>query len=338
MRYAYIYGGAIGDTLFGIHLGRILSQSESGAQLTLISTRSNPAVKDLVCNLPFISYRVITRRNPFSWIALLPFFFSKTAVALIEPTDVPISRWWENILRTCTHTSGSLEVHGQVTGHERRVKSRVSVVPITAQDNLFTAVAPRIISAWGHSPRVTVPTLEHQVCEGIPTPFILFHFFAGNYRRSFPLEKVRPLLMQAREEFPQFQFVLSAAPLEKIRALRMVEGISNTKVEANLSMHDMICLMQNAALTVGVASGITHIAAHLDVPLITLSNRSDLYWLPSYNPHVVQLSDTEHCRCEGNKVGDCTEHTPTGDVFRCLYYISIPSIIEHMKLNLSPSP
>jgi ADP-heptose:LPS heptosyltransferase len=150
-----------------------------------------------------------------------------------------------------------------------------------------------------------------------------------------PPEKVRPLLERAREVFPTYEFVLSAAPAERSRAMSMIAGMANARIESELSAQALLCLLQGATLVVAVASGIAHLAAHLDAPLIALSNLSDPYWLPTYNSRVVILADREHCRCRGNKSGDCSQTTADGEVFRCLYYIPTDRIVDSMQSLLA---
>lgn len=331
MKYVYIYGGAIGDSLLGIHMGRVLSQSLPNQKIVLISTRKNAFVRELVSSLPFVEYHEVIKTNPFSWGELLCLTVSKNAIALIEPSDVPIPLWWRIILFAGTLVAGSREVHGEVVGHSRTRNKKIDAVVITPSESLFTVFVPDVIRAWGVTPLSVAPSLARETITDKQQPYILFHFFAGNYRRSFPIEKARPLLMQARNKFPSYEFVVSASPAEHERVLAMAKGISNTRIASDLSASQMILLLQQASLTVGVASGITHIAAHLDVPTIVLANLSDPYWLPTYNEKIVLLSDKEHCACNGNKSGLCVEHTPGGDVFRCLYYVPNESILDEME-------
>lgn len=335
MRYIYLYGGAIGDSLVGIHLGRSLASRVPGAKLTLLSTRTSPFVHELTKELPFIEYRELIKDRPATWSFFLTLLTVPSKTIVFEPTDVVLPLWWRLILRASSWLPGSREVHNQTVGHEKPVAKGVQTIAVGREDNLFDVIVPRVLSCWGLSEgERIVPSLSRPHCAHARRPYILFHFFAANYRRSFPIEKVQPLLQEARALFPDYEFVLSATPAEKDRALAMLEGIDNSRVEANLSATELLCLLSESALCVGVASGVTHIAAHLKVPLIVFANLSDPYWLPTYNTELILLADQEHCRCTGTKGGDCTEHTPGGEVFRCLYYIKQGDIIEAMKQKL----
>ncbi len=337
MKYAYLFGGAIGDSLVGMHLARSLEHLRPGARLTLLSTRRKPFVSDLVRGLPFVSYREFLWDSPRTWWVGLWLFLTPTSIFVFDPTDVPLPRWWRFILAISTVLPGSREVHSQLVGHERRVARGVTVLVVTPEDNLFTTNVPRILSAWGiRGESQLAPSLPKTHFKTPPGRYVLFHFFAGNYRRSWPLEKAHPFLIEARQAFPEYEFVLTASNEERGRAQEMVKGVNNARVESGLSAQALLRYLSDASLVVGVASGVTHISSHLAVPTIALANLSDPYWLPSYAEHTRILANREECRCKGNKEGECVAHAQDGLVFRCLYYISATRILEEMVHFLEP--
>lgn len=332
MKYLYLYGGAIGDSLVGIHLGRWLAARRPGARLTLLSTRRNPFVRELVQNIPFVRYRELLKEDPRTWWHLGALLLSPSSVFAFEPTDVPVPPWWRLILGTATWLPTSREVRSQVVGHERAVPHGTKVVTVTPEDNLFSVNVPRILAAWGIEPGgAVVPSLPMPAGAVPSERTILFHFFAGSYRRSWPVEKVRPVLERARALFPEHAFVLTATPAERPRALRMIAGIDNARVEDDLSARELVRALAEADLVVGVASGVTHLSSHLGKPTIALANLSDPYWLPTYTAKTVLLANRAECRCKGNKEGECNERTPDGDVFRCLYFIPTDEVITAMQ-------
>jgi hypothetical protein len=336
MKYVFVYGGAIGDALVGMHLGRTLALNRPGARLLMLSTRRNPFVKDLARHIPSVAYHELPKDALLSWLALPFLALTPSCSVVYEPTIETLPPWWRLIIRLATFLPGSRDIRQFVRGHERNVRSPARALIFEGPtDNLFMDTVPRTLLAWGVPVTMrTIPTLP--IVRGTArAPYILFHFFAGNYRRSFPLEKVQPLLREARTRFPDHEFILSATPTERERALAMVEGIKHARVESNLTATQVLELLSGAALAVGVASGVLHMAAQLPVPSIALANRSDPYWLPTYSTTARIISDTEHCRCAGNKTGDCTEHTQGGEVFRCLYYIRQERIIEEMAHALA---
>lgn len=334
MKYVYLYGGAIGDSLVGIHVARTLEVRKSGTRLLLLSTRRNPFVRELTQSLSFVRYREFIKGDPRTWWVAFSLITSPSCIFVFEPTDVPLPPWWLLILRISTWFPGSREVHSQLIGHEKELRSDIQKIIVTPEDNLFTSNVPRILSAWGVEGETIAPSLPAVSCER-SKPYIVFHFFAGSYRRSWPLENVRPLLENARSAFPGHEFVLTASGEEGKRAEEMAEGISNTRIESGRGAASLVQVLSCADMVVGVASGVTHISSHLSKPTVALANLSDPYWLPTYAPKTVILANREECRCKGNKEGDCNEVTPHGSVFRCIYFISTDSVIEAMRKQQS---
>ena len=330
----FIYGGAIGDTLLGIQLAHALQAAGGKSTLTLISTRASGFSRQ-VAEAAGVRYLELPREKLFSWFALVRFAFSPHAVVYLEPFQDKIPTWWKIIARMATLTPGSIEVHCQ--SRPQAVTGRVRVISYSPQkDNLFSMIA-QVPAAWGAAKIASpVPWLPRPQCSETPKrPYILFHFFAGAYRRSFPIEKVRPLLMEARKEFPGHEFVLTCAHGEEATAARMTEGVSDARIEISPSAKKLFCLLMQSSVCVGVASGVTHIAAHLKAPAVILCNLSDPCWLPSYNPEVAMLSERANCKCNGDKTGDCGVETPGGLVYHCLYDISTERIIAAMKQKIS---
>lgn len=336
--FLYIFGGAIGDALLGVHLGRILVANFPDARLRIISTRKNKFVREILESLPFISYEEMPRNCLSSWIRLITLLRVPHAVAYWSPFRDSISLWWRIIAHMATFRSGSIEVRCQINTNKCKTSSRMRFVNYDCRtDNLFTTVE-WILSAWDiQITRRFGPYLEKPInCTQIKSPFILFHFFAGSHRRSFPVGKVKLLLIEAREKFPKHEFVLTCGPQEEASARKMVEDISNAQVEVNPSARKLLCLLQQSKMCVGVASGITHIASHLDVPSVVLCNLSDPCWLPSYAKNSVLLYERSNCGCHGDKTGECWIKTVDGVVYRCLYDITIGRIIEEMSKKLFP--
>lgn len=329
--FIYIFGGAIGDALLGVQLAHTLEKAYPTSRLTLISTRKSSFVRQVLELVPQVEYMELLHDDIYSWFSLLKFVFSAHGVAFLEPFRDPPPFWWKIIARMATLFPGGIEIRCQ--SHPQKVPARVCVILYDPRtDNLFSMIS-RVVPLWvGHSVSILTPFLPVQVClQGPKNAYILFHFFAGTYRRSFPIEKVRPLLAVAREKFPSHEFILTCAHQEESAAREMISGISDARVKVSPHARDLMCLLKQSAVCVGVASGITHIASHLEVPSVVMCNLSDPCWLPTYAKNTVLLSAREHCGCNGNKTGECGAKTQEGIVYRCLYDIKTESIITEMS-------
>ena len=331
MKYLYVYGGAIGDTLLGIHLGRTLSLNNPQTQLILVSTRKNDFARELTATIPFVQYIELQKRHFSSWIMLARMMSKPWKSVIYDPFASPVSFWWKIILWSASRYPGSIIVRCQIRPKPIPSYAR-AVVYDCKKDNLFDTPR-RVLEAWGIEVHNTPhPSLSAPACSApVSGRYIVFHFLAGVYRRSVPAAHARDILLSARAQFPHHIFVVTCSSEEYARTEKIVDGIANIIIKPGLPAQDILCLLSHASLCVGVASGITHVAAHLDVPSVVLCNLSDPCWLPTYNPKVVLLAERARCKCNGDKTGECAEITPQGAVYCCLYDIKTESVIDAMK-------
>jgi len=333
-RILFIFGGAIGDALLGVQLARTLAAAGSDATLTLVSTRKNYFLRQLMESVPQAAYRELPRGSVHSWLALVELALAPHGAVFLEPFQDTVPLWWKIIARMVTLAPGSIEVRCQ--SRPRLTPARVRVLPYNPKTDHLFSVITRVAPLFGASPvQEPAPSLPAPSCGPLhKRPHLLFHFFAGAYRRSFPVEKVRPLLEAAREQFPTHAFILTCGHGEEAAAQRMAKGIPEVSVEANPSAQKLLCLLAQSDAVVGVASGVTLIATHLEAPTVVLCNLSDPCWLPTYAKNAVLLSAPERCVCNGDKTGECSVETQGGGVYRCLYDITIPDIIAAMSRML----
>lgn len=337
-RYLLLYGGPIGDSLVGIHVGRTLAANMPGAVLELISTRENVFIRELCRDLPFIRFRELPKESLGSWIALVALAFSRNASMAYEPVSSQMSLWWRLILWTARRRPDSIELRYQMHSYERPVPRGVIQRMYDCEKQSFFDTPKTILEAWGipalNLPHPTLPS------QPVPTgkPYLLFHFFAGQLRRSIPVDHARAILEAARTTYPQYAFVITCAQNERERAERIVAGMSDVRIESGHTAHELISLLCGARLVVGTASGILLTAAHLLRPVISLSCLSHgKAFLPDFSPETIILAARGECRCRPGDGSACQFMTHEGPVYRCLYFITTEQVIEAMRAKLKPS-
>lgn len=328
----YIYGGAIGDALLGVHLGRMLSASAPGSQITLIATRENRFVRDLLKPIPFVHLIEMPKWSLHSWVTLLQLGFTPHATAVYEPLSTPIPFWWNLIVRVATIRKGSIDV--RCTTHARAKHKRERTIAFDCRTNRVFALVPHVLEQWGIPPRMLIPHLDTGLYQDhslrVPKPYFVSHFFAPSTLRSEPVSKGRELLSAVQETFPSHQLVLTCTTSEFPRAKRMAEGL-NAQVLCDLTPAAIVSLLAGADAYVGVDTGITHIACHTGIPCVVLGNRSNPCWLPYYVPHAIILFGTERCGCNGDKTGDCAEIVDGQKYYRCLLDITEEQILDALQ-------
>lgn len=334
-RYLCLFSGAIGEATLFMHLGRVLSENVPGARLEMMSVRPNEFVSELSGELPFVAFRVMSKGRVSSWFKLLGLMTGSNFSIVYEPVTAPLPLWWRLILWCARFRQGSVQVWYQMFGHEHPVPPGVTALSYVCQEENLFLTPPRILEAWSIRPdRVPAPALPRTLSVEAE-PYMLFHFFAGNYRRSIPTDHARAILASARIAFPTHAFIVSCAASERARAEQIIAGIKDVRIVAGLHATQMLSLLSGATVVIGTASGIIFLAAQLSVPTVSLSCLVDPCWLPTYAPSVITLAARDECRCNGDKTGECVEDTPDGEVFRCLYFISTEEVIGAMKESVA---
>ncbi len=334
-RYLYLYSGAIGEALLGIHVGRTLAANVPGAVIEIVSPRPNTFVRELCAELPFTRYKCLPKEKLSGWAGLLELVRHPYTSVVLKPVTVDLPLWWRIILWCARMRKGSIQASYQMLGHESTVPKGVRSLIYDCPVESYFDTPPRLLALWGIPatvvPKPTLPATTEKPEE----PYILFHFFAANYKRSIPTAHARAILAEARIAFPKHRFVLTCMDSERERAAEMCAGMERTELDSGRSAAQVLELLSGADLIVGTASGILLVASHLVKPVIALSCLCDFCWLPTFSPETVIIAARDECRCKPDKKASvCVEHTPEGDVFRCLYFIKTEEVIEAMKHKL----
>lgn len=334
-RFFFLYGGPIGDSLVAIHIGRVLAANVPGAVLEMVSTRENTFVRDLCSDLPFIHYRSLPKESPRSWVSIFALAFSRNASMAYEPVTATMSLWWKIILWFARRHPGGIQIRYQMQGHEPQVpQGVVRLVYDCEKLNLFST-PKSILEAWGIEVKnIPHPSLPRKSAARTES-YILFHFFAGQVRRSIPVDHAHAILAAARAAYPHHTFVLTCAQNEQQRAERMAAGIPNVRIESGHTANELNALLSDADLIVGTTSGIILMATCLRLPIVALYCMSHKEaFMPDFSPETVILSARNECRCRPGDGSDCQVMTDDGSVYRCLYFITTEEVLAAMKQKL----
>jgi len=334
-RYLFLYGGPIGDSLVAIHIGRTLAANVPGAVLEMVSTRENSFVRELCRDLPFIRYRSLPKESLGSWMSLVELALSRNASMAYEPVTAVMSLWWRIILWCMRRRPGGIQLRYQMQGYEPSVPRGVLRLVYDCEKlNLFDT--PKfVLKAWGIEARqLPHPSLPPQPGPG-GEPYILFHFFAGQVRRSIPVKHARDILTAARAAYPRHAFVLTCGQGERERAQRMAAGMSNTRIESGHTAHELTALLCGADLIVGTTSGIILMATCLRRPIVALYCMSHKQaFMPDFSPETIILSALDECRCRPGNGNECRVMTEDGPVYRCLYFVTTEEVLAAMERKL----
>ncbi len=154
----------------------------------------------------------------------------------------------------------------------------------------------------------------------VPGQYVVTHFFAGNAGRSMSPANARKLLVELGLQFPHVRFVLSGGNADRRVADEIAQGLPAALVVAgDASLQDMMQLVHSSLGVVSVDTGIAHITAQLEKPLVVLRTcLGPNWWFPEqYGPEsrVKQFSREDLCTPHVNKnYPDCINAVDLSEV------------------------
>lgn len=159
-------------------------------------------------------------------------------------------------------------------------------------------------------------------------PYWVYHAFAADAYKAWPLDKARQLLERALADWPSLAVVLSGGPGEREKLAQLVAGLPPERV-ANLagalSLEESAACLADARLVVAPDTGVLHLAAALDKPTVALfaPTSADLVGPRSATArhHVIQKPPT----CEPCLTKHCP-HTPR----HCMDQITVEEALAAM--------
>jgi len=226
---------------------------------------------------------------------------------------------------------------GEHTGWRRYVATQI--VPKDLQQSIFRSMTHAVrvagLSVTYRKPRllfaydVTKQSVLHR-------PYVVVHPFAASSVRTLPRERWSDLLIFIATTFPAYQIVVSGGPVDRLEAKSLCTAHNKAIFikEVSASFAETIQIIADAALYVGVDTGPTHLAAHLEVPMIVIGNNSNPCWLPTYAENVTILTHDEHCTCTGDKKGECFVYRDGTRYYRCMIEIPQETITQHISMIL----
>ncbi len=136
------------------------------------------------------------------------------------------------------------------------------------------------ISAQERFPRIYVPQAARmQACRILSelspavSRYWVYHAFAADMYKVWPLNKGRALIQEALDSFPEISVVLTGTNKERPALAKLVKGLPGDRVINVAGKMDILqtaACLQGAQCVVAPDTGVIHLAAALDVPLVGL--------------------------------------------------------------------
>jgi len=322
-RFGLMMFETIGDTLLAGSLVASLREHFPASRLAVFVSEGNRGVVPLLAGIDIVVEVPLTRPG--------------RALAAVRsvPVDVmiDIGQWprWYALLCAASrsrHTIGFATpgqsrhyAYDTVVAHGRDVHELENFQRLLAPLTAATALPPqRALQAPGAPPaRIAVRP-----------PYVVVHPWAGGFRsasREWPL--ARWVELTSRAAGLGMSVLVSGSPADRTRAAELVAACGGRPVRSiagEASLAELAALLRGAAAVVAVNTGVMHLAALLDVPLVALHGpTSRRRWGPT-GSRSIALAPAPPARCEFLHLGfeyppgpvDCMERIEVEQVFDAL--------------------
>ncbi len=318
--------GPIGDTVIMLALFDDILKRAPGTRFTIITSTNAAIIRDIVSAYPTVEVRDIPS-SPLKLLGFLAFIFSKRWNVLVPGTARAYSLHIKLFFMALSALPGNRTIgYGDVRKSSGWLPFRTGLYfdrSISILDNYRRLAQPLLIGeAMSGKPAHAVIDTERP--SGFPFKdrgYFAMHLFGTRARLSFPPQRWKTILCELRSSHPDRGIVLTGGKKDEELLKTVSAGISDVQIFINRPIHEVAWIVTNAAVYIGVDTGVTHIASILNAPAVVIGNNSNPMWMPYYNPKGVVLMNTARCVCTGDMGGDCRVYEDGVGYLRCTYDI-----------------
>lgn len=328
--------GPMGDALMALALFDDIVSIAPCATLLILTRRNASMLRTLASEYPQVEVREIPRG-----LQVLPFF-----------AKILMQRGWTLLTLGLVSIGYSLPLrlfflaialipgNRTIGFHDRILDVTLNFdISLLMIDNL-RRLLPYAFPEWkGHIKRSPHLRMRMEVPKEFSLKreeYIVAHLFGVSIPHTLPPHRWQTLFSRIREEYPKYQIILTGTPSQRLFAEEVAKGLGGVSICTNLSIHELAYMIDNAALYIGIDTGVTHLAGLLQQKSLVIRHCSDPTWMPTYNPHArVLLNST---RCAPTDPMLCAVVREEGRKYRqSTYDISDKLIFDSVMLALSQS-
>lgn len=314
----------VGDTLLAATIIASLRAALPGADVTVFASRGNAGALPLIEGVDRVVDVPLLRP-----LAAIRAVRSVAVDVMIDIGQWP--RWYALlcVLSRSRHTIGFATAgHGRHYAFDTPVPHRRDVHEI---DNFQALLAPFAAMVRMPPARALRPPTTLPAAFGRDIPYIVCHPWAGGFNagaREWPLDRWVDLIGRLRARGHSVLVSGGAADRQRAAALvvRCAPDASVRSIAGECDLVTLAAVLANASAAVCVNTGIMHLAALLDVPLVALHGpTSRKRWGP-VGTRAIALAPPAGTECEFLNLGfeyparpvDCMRSISVDEVFRAL--------------------
>lgn len=292
---------SIGDCLMGTYLLEQVHAQYPQARLGLVVGSRSAMIRDLLAAYPWIEVLEANRRSPET----LGRLWSGYAHSDLCVTQYAGKAGGRFSLAT-KFFARALTVPGGLVGFEDASSTNRWLYDRLVRGVIGKAPAQlerEALQTAGIEPLPSIPMLRFISTEGLLQRFnlesrtyVVVHLFAGNTGRGMSLEKKREVLVSLTRTLPGIRLIVTGGVQDRAEALSAAAGLSATVIAGEVTLQEMMQLMSEARGVVSVDTGVAHMAAQLQLPLVVMATCLGLHWwgAEQYPPKAVQLFTMPH--------------------------------------------
>ncbi len=292
-KFVTVLFGPLGDALMALAFFDDLHRLAPDSTLLILTRHGAKNIRQLAREYSQIEVREIPRgiaALPFFWRVVMQRSTTLLTLGLVSVGySLPLRLFFLGMRLTGHRTIGFhdsfLHVH---------LNFDIKYLMIENLRRLLPYILGKAGEGMQPPPRLNLPQ-EKPTNTPEPKKYILAHLFGASIPHALPPERWHELFLQLSTAHPEFIIILTGVPAQRKIAEEIIAGLPNAQVRTDLSMPQLTWLVANAALYIGIDTGVTHIAGLLQQKSVVVRHCSDPTWTPSYNPNARVLYNPEHC-------------------------------------------
>ncbi len=335
-RLIFLSNGSIGDGLMILAYIANVKVVSPEVRASIVVGRSEGLFKELAAAEPAVEIVLTKKRIEFfRWLSRR--LFQKNIV-IIPPPFGSVPNSLKLLGYSLTRMPGSVFVgfpdKGQLNNlYGKKLQFNLQTI---FYNNIEAAGRAAGLTAALQPPRfVFSPAADALARYNLqPHNYIVIQPFAANAKRSLPPQRWHDLFVFISHTFPHLKLVISGGFQDEQKARDLIQSTPATIV-CGVPISVIATLISQAALYIGVDTGISHLASLIGQKSLIIGNRSNPTWLPTYSSTSKILINPKNCTCQGDKTGDCTVYENDLPYFRCLYDIPQSEIEQSIQTMLN---
>lgn len=320
---------SIGDCLMGKYFLENVHAAYPEARCAIVVGSREAMIRDVCAAYSWLEIIEVNRRNPLSVLRLL-WQWCGSDIVLTQYAGKTggrfslASKW---VARLLARHGGLIGFADASTWNKFLYDNMLSFSKSAAP----AALERQALTELGIPVTHQIPTLsctqQASVLERVGLEsgrYAVVHLFAGNKGRGLSPKNQRVLVSALHEQLPDLPLLVTGGKQDQTQAEEITLGIRNVhNIAGDVSLQEMMQLIASSSGVVSVDTGIAHIAAQLQKPLVVVASCLGLHW----------WQEEQYSKRISLKV--CTFTEPNGHVFKeypdCLNNIEMKDIVQATK-------